>query len=277
MANMDDRGGHGIISVSTRGDGPGSSKRRHLSARRRQVSSNEETDSYDEEYTVSDTGSEKRIHSSPRRKRRNSNFDRRHHSRKQYYSRNNGPLSYCFLLLGRTIKTLVILPLAEILGWVQFYILSTVIVVFLVFFTITSLPSLVPKLLTFLLPRMIYLPSVLQRGIQEVSHFPTALGNTYCSTIGIGCSRFDKQIIAEEMIGNVTYSATSQVRQASKVITSLNNLDSTSNSLALDSVSPLSLTPVRFDFNDHDTNLRRSKSTVLATRQSSSPTSPTAK
>jgi len=188
--------------------------------------------------TYSDDGStdasetEKRPQRTPRKRR---NSDRP--PRKRHYSSRPGPLSLFLTFLARTIKTLVILPLADILGWFTFYLLSAILVLVLGIITLKSLPFLLPRILFLLLPRATFFPSVLQRGIHEVANLPNTLGERYCSTIGIGC-RSVRGETAEEMIGNLTYSATSQVRQASKVITSLNNLDSTSNSLALDSVPP---------------------------------------
>lgn len=205
-------------------------RRRHLNLSSRRGKELSDTDSYDE-YTVS--GSEMTVQRTPR-KRRNSTSRRNTKRRTR-----NGPLSYGLLFLGGTIKTLIILPLMDALGSVVFYILSTLLIVALVILTITSLPVLLPKLFAFLIPRAVYLPSSVLRGLNEVSNFPTALGNTYCSTIGFGCHNRGQSY--EEMIGNLTYSATSQVRQASKVITSLNNLDTISNSLALDSVKIHSL------------------------------------
>src|SRR5579859_5490732 len=122
-------------------DGVGNSatfaRRRRLNSPSRRRKEESDTDSYDE-YTVS--GNEMTVQRTPRKGR---NITSRGNAKRRT---RKGPLSSGLLFLSGIIKTLVILPLMEILGSVTFYILSTLLIVGLVVFTISSLPSLVPKL-----------------------------------------------------------------------------------------------------------------------------------
>ena len=206
------------------------SRRRHVSSSMPRSNSLSETDSNDEYTTTSETEPEARPQVQ-RRLRKRRDYDTRERRRRR--SSKPGALSHLLQFLSSTITRLIILPLINILGTVLFYILSTLVIIILGYCTLRSLPILLPKLLAFLLPHM-SLPGALQRSIHGVSRFSTALGNTYCSVVEIGCSMWKQT--DEEVIGNITYTATGQVRQASKVITSLNNLDETGSSLALDSV-----------------------------------------
>jgi hypothetical protein len=208
-----------------------SGRRRHFSSSRPRSKSLSETDSTDINTTTSESEPETRLPvQRSTRNRRDYNARDRHSRRRRSEP---GPLSHILEFLSGTIKTLIIFPLINVLGTVLFYILSTLVITTLGLWILRSLPMLLPKLLTFVLPR-ISLPGALQQRIYGVAHFPTALGNTYCSVVGIGCTT--RKETDEEMIGNITYAATGQVRQASKVITSLKNLNDTGSSLTLDSV-----------------------------------------
>jgi hypothetical protein len=163
------------------------------------------------------TPSPRRHSKSPKKVR----FDDRH----QNSSRNI--LSQSTDIAYKLIHTLLLRPLKEIIGLVFVYLLGFMIAVAVVYYSFHVLKI-------FLLSNSLRLPN-LPRGVSNIftwtaaiSHLPAAV---ICATTGKRCPQ-NQQLL------NVTYSVKEEIRQASKVLNTLDLFEPSKSNLMTQSVHP---------------------------------------
>jgi hypothetical protein len=164
--------------------------------------------------TTNDTESPRRHSKSPKKVR----FDERHRGSKQNVLAQSIEVTY------QLIHALLLKPIKDILGVLFVYLLSFIMAIAVVYYLFHSV--------RIFLPGIVKLPMI-SRGFYSVVRWPSVIPQLPAALI---CATTGRLCPPNQHLLNVTYTAKEEIRQASKVLNTLDRFEPSKSNLMAQSV-----------------------------------------